>query len=299
MARAATKQQAEEPAKNLPANAPAASGLMEVPEWMRADAGAGLEGLSSDDFEIPRLKLLQGLSSEVKERDDTRAGWFFHTAAEVCFKEPFRAVPIFVDRRFILWRPLEDNGGGILARADDGVHWKPANATFDVKLDKKDGGHRVQWKTAPTVKESGLAEWGSHNPKDETSGPAATRMLNYVLAFPDFPDLPPAVFTFQRTSFRNGKELNSKMLVAAGRTAIYGMVFMFNAYKDTNKTGQDFFNCQARADGLVTDKALYERYRELHRQFSETGIQIKDMDSLGGEDAGSESPEDRKGSPEI
>lgn len=299
MARAPAKH-AEPREENLPAVPPQSAGALTVPDWMKADAGTGLEGLDSTDYEIPRLKLLQGLSAEVKERDDTRAGWFFHSAAETCFKEPFRAVPIFIDRRFILWRPLDD-GGGILARADDGVHWVPANAEFDVKLDKKDGGQRVKWKTAKTVKESGLAEWGTLNPADTTSSPAATLMLNYVLAFPDHPDIPPAVFTFQRTSIPHGKKLNSKIRVAAARMPIFGMVFQFRAFEDTNRNGQKFFNCQATADGLVEDRKLYAYYSELHTQFRVSGINIKDVDSLQGEEPGGEAPEHRarEGAPEI
>lgn len=294
MARAPAAKPAEsrEEKEQLPAVTPQHTGALQVPDWMKADAGKGLEGLDSSDYEIPRIKLLQGLSSEVKERDDTRAGWFFHTTAEICFKEPFRAVPLFIDRRFILWRPLDD-GGGILARADDGVHWVPANAEFDVKLDKKDGGKRVKWKTARTVKESGLAEWGTHNPEDMTSSPAATFMLNYVLAFPDFPYVPPAVFTFQRTSVRNGRNLNSKILVASSRVPIFGMVFKFNAYEDTNSSGQKFFNCQAVADGLLQDEKLYGDYSTLHEHFRNTGINIKDADSLQGDEPGGEEPAHR------
>jgi hypothetical protein len=125
-------------------------------------------------------------------------------------------------------------------------------------------------------------------------------MLNYVLAFPEHPDIPPAVFTFQRTSIPNGKKLNSKIRVAAARMPIFGMQFMFRAYEDTNRNGQKFFNCQATADGVVPDRKLYAHYSELYNQFRSTGINIKDVDSLQGEEPGGERPvHTREGAPEI
>lgn len=285
MARHTGTRHASEPAEVEPENLPAVAEpefgelALAAPDWMKTESGKGLENLDNSDFELPRLKLLQGLSKEVQERDDTRAGWFFHTAAEQSFSKPFLAVPIFIDRRYLLWRPLE-NGGGILARADDGVHWQPANVSFDVKLDKKDGGHRVVWKTAKTVKESGLAEWGTHNPNDPNSAPAATLMINMVLAFPEHPDVPPAVLTFQRTSIRNGKSLASKIRVANSRAAIYGMVIRFAAVDDVNANGQKFFNIQGTMSGFLANRAQYDQYAELNKQFAQTGIAIKDVDSM-------------------
>ena len=63
---------------------------------------------------------------------------------------------ILVDQRYILWRPRWE-GGGILARADDGVHWSPANASFTVKPVKGVNKTAI-WNTKRTVEESGLAK---------------------------------------------------------------------------------------------------------------------------------------------
>lgn len=251
--------------------------LTNLPAHMRDDADMGKENIRTEDMQIPRLKLMQGLSPELQEYNELRAGQFFHPAAEHIFDEPFRAVVLHMDTRYMLWKP-RDMGGGILARADDGVHWSPSSGEFKVKLDKKDGGHEVTWRLAPTVAASGLANWGTMNPVDKDSPPAATLMYNYLLAFPDEPDLMPAVLSFQRTSIKIGRAFNTKIKTV--RTPIFGTVWEFGAVEDTNGSGQTFFNMSVKSAGLVEDADQYAMYRGMHLQFKQTGINIKDIEGL-------------------
>lgn len=252
-----------------------------VPEYMRGDAGLGKENIGREDLETPRLKLIQGLSPELQAYDDLRPGNFFHSASEFIFNEPFIAVPIFMDKRYILWRP-RDSGGGILARADDGIHWNPPRGEFTVQLDKKDGGGSVTWRLAPTVEESGLAAWGSMNPADPNSPPAATLMYSFVLAFPEEPDLMPAVLTFQRSGIKMGRRFNTKLKTT--RLPLFGLKFEFRSFMDHNKSGQEFYNVDATSAGLVEDPQLYNQYKELHLSFKEAGLTIKDLEGLQAEE---------------
>lgn len=248
-----------------------------LPAHMQADMGMGKEGIGQEDMDIPRLKLMQGLSKELPLFDDLRAGMFFHTATEAMFDEPIRVVPILLDKQYILWRPLED-GGGILARASDGVHWQPSSGQFTVKLDKKDGGKQVTWKLARTVAESGLANWGTMNPEDTNSPPAATLMYNFLLAFPDEPDLMPAVLTFQRSSIKIGRKFMTKLRTV--RTPLFGSVFKLSSFVDHNSANQDFHNINIVGDGLVEDPELYDMYKNLHLSLKDKGLNIRDVDSL-------------------
>lgn len=247
-----------------------------VPSWMAKDVGRGLENIGTEDLEIPRLKLIQGLSPELEQYNKLRPGHFFHTAAEHIFDKPFRVVPVYMDRRYILWNPREA-GGGILARADDGVHWAPAGKEFTVKLDKKDGGATVKWKTAKTVAESGLAEWGSMDPNDTDSAPAATLMYSFVLAFPDHPDLMPAVLSFQRSSIKVGRRFNTKLKTI--RAPMFGLIFEISSMKDTNPNGDSFQNIQITGAGLVGDETAYKNYKGLHESFASKGLAIKDLEN--------------------
>lgn len=251
-----------------------------LPEFMRKDADAGKENISQDDLEIPRLKLMQGVSPELTEFDDLRAGNFFHPAAEHIFDSPFRAVPVYMDKQYILWKPRE-MGGGILARCTDGINWSPSQGEFKVKLDRKDGGANVTWKLAATVAQSGLANWGSQNPDDPDSPPAATLMYNFVLAFPDEPDLMPAVLSFQRTSVKSGRRFVTKLKTQ--RAPIYGTIWEFSPVEE-NRNNQSFYTIGVKGAGLVQDVELYNQYKTMNQQFSAKGVNIKDVEGLQDDD---------------
>ena len=270
----------------------AAAGSESLPDFMKGDVGKGTEGISHEDFEVPRLKLIQGLSPELEEYNELRAGNFFHTATETIFDEAIRVVPVFLDRQYILWNPREV-GGGILARTNDGVHWNPPNGKFNAKLDKKDGGQEVTWETARTVKQSGLADWGSMNPEDPKSPPAATLMYNFVLAFPDFPDLPPAVLTFQRSAIRFGRRFNTRLKTM--RAPIYGMIFSLSSATAVNKVGNKFYVPNIAGGGYVKEKPQYELYKGLYESFAAAGLNIRDMENLQDDPT----PDDGEGSGEA
>jgi hypothetical protein len=277
-------------------DAPTPASIRSLPKFMQSDANLGKENIGRDDIEIPRLKLMQGLSPELQEFDGLKAGHFFHPIAEHIFDEPFRAVPVFMDKRYILWRP-RDAGGGILARADDGVNWSPSQGEFTVQLDKRDGGDTVKWRLAPTVRESGLAVWGTFNPNDPNSPPAATEMFNFLLAFPDEPELMPAVLSFQRSSIKKGRRFNAKLKTVSA--PIFGTIWEFRAVEDSNNRGQSFFNIDVRGAGLITDEQQYLQYRQMYETFSERGLAIKDIEGLQSEDDNTGGDDDDKGEPEL
>src|SRR5580693_7378509 len=259
---------------------PPAAVVEQLPAHMRGDVDLGKENITQADMDIPRLKLIQGLSKELQLYDDLRAGHFFHTASEMMFDEAFRVVPIFFDKQYILWRPLED-GGGILARAADGVNWSPSQGKYKVKLDRKDGGVEVEWNLAPTVQQSGLANWGTMNPANNNSPPAATLMYNFVLAFPDYPDLMPAVLTFQRSSIKIGRKFMTKLKTV--RTPLFGSIFTLSSFADHNSASQDFKNINIVGAGLVNDPDLYQLYKDMYGSLRKAGLNIRDVDSLQGD----------------
>jgi hypothetical protein len=282
------------PAVRPSAPPPSTETINQLPAFMRNDVDLGKENIGRDDMDMPRLKLMQGLSKELTLYDDLKAGHFFHSAAEMIFDEPFRVVPIYFDRQFILWRPLEA-GGGIIARAPDGVHWQPSSGEVKTKLDRKDGGHEVTWKWDETVDGSGLAAWGTMNPNDLNSPPAATLMYNFLLAFPDHPELMPAVLTFQRSSIKIGRKFNTKLKTV--RTPLFGSVFTLSSYDDHNAANQDFKNINITGSGMVQDAALYDSYKNLHLAIAKSGLNIKDVDTLQGDPENTEgnAPEGQPG----
>ena len=258
-------------------------GAAPLPAHMQGKQGKGMEHIDQDDLELPRISLLQAISPEVVD-DHHAPGQFFHNIAEMELGDKLRVVPIHISKSFILWRPRHE-GGGILARAADGVNWDKPDAEFEVHPFKDTPKLKVTWKTAETVKESGLDAWGSTNPDDEDSPPAATKMFNVVCHLPDYPGLSPAVITLQRASVKVANKLMSALMIS--EAPIFGTQFNCLAVADTNNAGQDFLNYKFKMDGFVEDEELFNKLEKLHEQFESMGVKIKDEEGLqgGGEDA--------------
>jgi hypothetical protein len=238
---------------------------------------AGFGGLGAGDVEMPRLKLLQTPSPELTEFNNAEAGEFWHSLIDERLGSTVRICPIYIDRRFILWRPREA-GGGILARADDGKHWKPADTEFTVKLKS---GHKVTWRTARTVAASRLDRRGSHNPSDPNSPPAATRMYSIVCSFPDRRDLPPAVVILQRAAIKVATKLIGKLKVL--RAPSFGAIFEMTSFRDKSPSGA-FYNYAFELVGPVEDRAFYEDNFAQYRFFLEHGLKVKDLEGAQEDD---------------
>jgi hypothetical protein len=244
----------------------------QLPEWMRGMAGQGTERLTSDDVELPRLKLLQALSPEVQEGDN-RPNSFYHTVAETNLGSTLTIIPLYIDIGYILWRPRK-SGGGILARAADGIHWTPADAVFDVTLDN---GRAVSWRTAKTVAKSGLDQWGTMDPDDKNSPPAATRMYNIVAFIEEHPGFSPAVVTLQRSGIRVARKFMAKLKLA--QAPCFGLRYVMTGEADQNPQGQKFFNYRFTGAGLVSDEETFMRFKAIYERFKAEGVRIRDLES--------------------
>ena len=248
------------------------------PASMQKHAGPG--GVGVGDVEIPRLKLLQASSPELTEFNNARQGEFWHSLINDRIGSSVRICPVYIDRRFILWRPREA-GGGILARADDGNHWTPAETEFTVKLKS---GHEVKWRTARTVAASRLDRRGSYNPNDPNSPPAATRMYSIVCSFPDRQDLPPAVVILQRAATKVATKLIGKLKVL--RAPSFGVILEMASFKDKSPSGE-FYNYAFEIVGPVEDRAFYEENFAQYRFLMEQGLKVKDLEGAQEDEASS------------
>lgn len=273
-----------EPRRSTALAAPNSANLpADLPARLAQYVGSGLEQFGAEDMAVPRIKLIQGTSTvELEQYDNLRPGNFFHTMSEHIFDAPFKVVPLFIDKQFVLWNPL-GSGGGILARATDAVHWSPSSGKFEVTLDKAQGGHRVMWEIKhPTVAGSGLANWGTMNPTDRSSPPAATLMYNVLVAFPEEPDLLPALMTFQRSSVTPAKHFISRL--KGGRYPMFMTQWTINA-KNNQKGERNWFTIEPVGAGIVTEDELLDRYCGLHEQFKARGLTIRDLETVGDDPA--------------
>lgn len=247
----------------------------QLPDYLKGHkGGSGLQGLDQNDFIIPRIKLLQGISPELETHEDAKSGIFWLNVLDIPLSEvggELKFVPISNRKRYLLMAPRSDSRT-ILARADDAVHWNPPEGEFDIKL--KGVAKPVKWKLAPTVKESGLDQFGSSNPDDPDSVPAAVLMYEYLVRLPDFPDLGPVLMSLSRSQAKKAKDLNGK--IDLRRVPMQSQLFAASIVKENHSDG-DYNNYVFKAIGFATEEmydenvALAERYKE-YRGADEEGV---------------------------
>jgi hypothetical protein len=267
-------------------------GALTAPDFMKDYASEGMEGLTNSAFAVPRIALLQALNPQCKEYRDQGAadGVYWHLLQNASLGRKFRVIPIYASEQVILWRPRDD-GGGILAQSRDCVHWDIPNRKFKVKVKS---GKTVEYDLKGNVRESGLTEFGTADPGNENdNGPAASIIMSYVVTIPDKPELSPAVLSFQRTGLGPARAFNTTLKQM--NRPIYGVYVLVDSVVKKNAKGE--FNIpRFQTDGFVQDKGLFDSLREQYLFFKKQGVEIKDAESLQGEEseAKTEAPQDSK-----
>lgn len=252
-------------ATKAPTKPPAKMGDAGLPAYLqgRENTGSGLQGLDMSDFIVPRIKLMQSVSDEPKIFDDAKVGNFWLTTLDLDLGPAFDFIPISNRKRFLLSVPLGGTPTGVLARAEDGVHWSPPNGEWDVQLKGRRG--TVKWSTAETVRESGLAEFGTADPEDPDSNPAATLFYDYLVYLPDHPDLSPVLLSLSRTAAKRARDLNGK--IEFSKQPMQALRFRASVSEENAGPNQDYYNYQFTRSGFASEDefnqctALGKRYK--------------------------------------
>lgn len=254
-------------------------GSVAAPDYLKNYSGAtGTEDIDNEDVTIPRIKLAQGLTPEVKDGKVKDGSLFLNVSGEVLAEpgKPLRFTPVARGKEFILWNP--SRGEGILARARrcivKGVvlyMWDKQNTTFEVKFKQ---GPKVKWMTKEYVEDNDMHAFGSSVPGDDDSAPAATAHHNYVVALPDYGNMI-AALSLSRSQVKRAKDLNA--LFKLNPAPIFSRVFIVQSKAEKNDEG-DFYNYSFAPDGFVEDKADFENYKAIAEGFTERGYTVDQSD---------------------
>jgi len=243
-----------------------------LPDYLRdVKAGSFLHGVGQEDIALPSIRLLQDMSEIVKTHDDAKPGTWWHTGLDVSLGPSFEFVIAANRKKYLLLAPLSDSRR-VLARADDGVHWNPPTGSFEVRL--KNVKHPVVWTLKPTVAESGLAEYGTYNPNDPESPPAAVLVYEHLVILPDHLDFGPAFLSFARSQIKKvRRELYPKIAIhnSAGRP-MQALVFRATAIEEKGAEGP-YYNVSFRSAGWATKEVF-----ELACQWSKHFERIRPQD---------------------
>lgn len=268
----------------------------QVPDYLRGLGNTGTENIGADEVNIPRLKVGQDMNKEVQAGTVSRGDLFLNVSGEVVVEAgvPLPFVVLNYTKEFILWRPQEDGGGGILTRAravktPDGTRyrWDDPNTAFPVKVK---GVLPVTWTTKEYIDEDGLGEWGSENPADKESRKAATEHHNYIVALPTRDDIVVAL-SLSKTQTGPAKDFNATLKM--GKGPVVSRIYTIETVDDS-RDGHDFKNVKLRPNKAALDGASNEsnpfylnaetfgRYEALAESFKGKTINV---DLSDGEDA--------------
>lgn len=212
------------------------------------------DNFDSSDVVIPQVKLLQATSGEVTQYEEAKTGDFWHTGMDLSLGTDFDFVVISRKKKYLLIAPMDD-GQGVLARAQDAKTWDRLGK-WDVKVDKKT---TVTWEiTDLDVVKSGLTDWGTSDPVDSNSPPAATLFYEYLILLPEHLDLGPAVLSLARSAVRHARKgLNDKISMhkSAGRP-MQAIKFKAKSIGEKNDSGQDYRNWQFTGAGFASEEVF-------------------------------------------
>jgi hypothetical protein len=214
------------------------------------------------DMEIPALKLLQGLSPEVKANHELRAGHFYHSILEEDLGEELEVVVLLVHHSVILRSPKNVRGvdSVILAKAADGVNWDKPNQRFEVTLQDR---RKVEWFTGRNVEASGLRDWGSSDPSNRQSTPAAAHVYTVILRILTPKVEGPVIYTGSLTANRKIMQLNSKIdLRAAAGTPPLRQIYRMIPEERNAGQAVSWFVPNFTAAGEIPEGQLFEEFME-------------------------------------
>lgn len=256
---------------------------MSLPSFMQGDE-QGKDSIDSSDLIIPRVALMQGISPAVMA-GLAENGEFYHTINEVGMGSKIDVVPILHRRQWTLWRPLHQ-GGGVIARASDGMHW---DEDFDVEVAPyKDFPKKVVRYAAKkgdvVSRDIGLGKWGSADPENADAGPAATLSHILLMCSLQHLDMGPFIVFLQKSSERAAKMLLTKIKMDT-KTPIYGQVYTMSKVDAQNAASQEYNQYGFKRNGWVPSEELYRQFAEMHQMYKTTQFRTNDEDAQheGGE----------------
>jgi hypothetical protein len=275
-----------------------------TPDYLKGYTGrTGTEDITTDEINIPRLKLGQDMSKEVQGGDVARGDLFLNINGEVV-NEAGEKLPFVIIKRYreiILWRPQKD-GGGILDRAvlqpNGKFKWLNGPATYKVKIE---GKVAVEWTTGVYVEDLtvegqndekiSILDWGSEIPGDKESGKAATEHHNYIVVLPTR-DCMVSALSLSRTAAPRAKDFNADLKMSS--MPLQARLFTVESVDD-NRDGNDFKNYKFRKNAVAIEgvtsenpsfvnAALYARFADMAKAFEGKAVTVDQTDGGDAED---------------
>ena len=218
--------------------------------------------ITAQDMEIPALRILHALSNVVKKNPELEPGHFYHSILEEDLGDQLDVVVLLVHHSVVLKTPKDPRGKEFpqtLARAADAKNWDKPNQRFEVTLP---GNRKVEYFTDRNVDASGLLEWGSSDPTDRNSLPAAQHVYTTIMRIIEPYIEGPVIYSGSVMTNKKIMQLNTKIdLRAAGGVEPLRQIYRLTSEEKTGTQGGNWFIPNFTAAGqLAEDDPLFEEF---------------------------------------
>jgi len=238
--------------ENLPA---------ELLEEMGADAGDGMQNVTTEDMAIPFLRILQQMSPQLNKREGAyvqgaEEGMIMNTVTGELWEadEGVLFIPCAFNFKHIVWKD-RDQGGGIEASYPRGAEL-PSYTTDEKNKMRTAEGHTL----TPTAEHYGLI----YDPKSGT--------------------IEQALISMSSTQLKHSKKWNSMMQQQQVKTKqgmkqapSYSRVYRLKTVGESNDQG-NWSNWSISIEGPVTDVDVYRAARSFARSVNEGKVEVKYTD---------------------
>jgi len=240
------------------------------------------------DMEIPALWILHALSKVVKANRDLEPGNFYHSILEEDLGRELEVVVLLVHHHVRLETPKDPRGGlpQTLAKAMDGKNWDKPNQRFEVQFPS---GKKGEYFTGKNVENSGLLEWGTSDPNNPNSVPAARHVYTVILRILKPHVEGPIIYSGSVSTNKKIMQLNSKIdLRAAAGVEPLRQIYRLTTEERQGPQGGNWFVPNFTAAGeLAEDDPRFEEFMAQAERLNELYPSIK---VVGVEDLDDEIP---------
>lgn len=252
-------------AKNELAAAEEKSTALAIASTFEADAAAGFEDMTQDDYALPFLKALTGTSPEVGEVEGANPGMIYNTVTGEIFdgKKGIQVIPCVYIRQYIEWEPRGEGSGAP-------VHIYPATSDILSKTS------RVPGDSKDYLENGNYIETSAHH---------------YVLVVDEDGVPSPALIAMKSTQLKKSRKWNSMMqsVKLQGRNGLftppmYSQLFRITTQAESNDKGK-WFGWEIERIGTLEDPALYAAAKAFAESVTSGKVRGKveaDSDARGG-----------------
>jgi len=241
------------------------NGALVLPDFMREDAGLGMEGVDRTSMAIPRISLMHPTSVPVGN-GEAKAGNFYHTSLREDLGDEIIVVPVYTETGYALWDPSGEANAPLARgrRNEKGIWvWDPSNTQFEVMVN----GKKEIWDTKNSIAESRLTHWPKGNPP-----PPGKESLNFLFALPEVGTGTFGVMTFQKSAFSIGKKFMDNIRMRAQGGPSFALRYKIKSTTVTASNGKKHLAPDFSFVGINSDETAYRFCKTMHSQVAKSGL---------------------------